>query len=404
MNYALYYGENADIEAIEQRYRALEDRFSESGVFPEAFYSSSGRAEVLGNHTDHQCGKVLVSAISCDVAAAVGRRNDGMVEICSEGFAPIRFSLKDTAMRARERGKSIAMARGVANAIQARGWKVGGFTAYTDSTVFRGAGVSSSAAFEVLLVEIFNDLYLEGRLSKVEKAAIGQFAEDRFFGKPCGLLDQSGVAYGGLNLIDFEPPKAPKSEQLAIPKGYSLVITNTGGSHAELTEHYAAIKKEMKEVASCFGKEVLRQVPFEKFFDAIPLLRKKVSERAILRAFHFYDENERVERAAKALKFGNTSEFLSAVNESGESSLTLLQNAFVPGSTSQPIVLGLRMSKTLIRDGAVRLHGGGFAGTIIAILSDAEEANYVARMSGVFGAENVFPAKIRPVGACRVDR
>ncbi|MBO5525426.1 MAG: galactokinase [Clostridia bacterium] len=399
-----YYGENADRQAIEKRYLALEERMKAKGTLPERFFSSSGRAEILGNHTDHQHGKVIVSAISCDIIAGVAKRSDRMIEICSEGFYPIRFSLDDLSLKTGEVGKSVAMAKGVAKNLTDRGYTLGGFTAYTDSCVFRGAGVSSSAAFEVLIAEIFNDLYLEGRLTAVDKAAIGQYAESEYFGKPCGLLDQSGVAYGGMNLIDFKVPSSPVSERLAPPPGYSIVITNTGGSHSALTEHYAAIKNEMKSVAAYFGKEALRHVYYREFIDGVAGLKKVVSERAILRAFHFFDENRRVEIAARALKENHTGEFLRCVEESGDSSVAYLQNAFVPGSDRQPILLGVKLSKRLIRDGAVRLHGGGFAGTVLAILAEKEEERYVSSMAKIFGAENVFRAKIRPSGAERVDR
>lgn len=404
MKTELYYGESADKQAIEKRYLALEERMKRNGLVPDAFYSSSGRAEILGNHTDHQHGKVIVSAISCDIIAGVKKRDDDVVEICSEGFSPIRFSLSDLALRPWENGKSVAMAKGVAKILQKRGYTIGGFTAYTDSSVFRGAGVSSSAAFEVLVVEIFNDLYLEGKLTKVEKAVIAKIAESEYFGKPCGLLDQSGVAYGGMNLIDFNDPMEPITESLIPPKGYSIVVVNTGGSHSELTEHYAAVKNEMKAVAKYYGKEVLRDVRYGEFLDGIVGLKNKVSERAILRAFHFFDENKRVDDAAVALRSNRAYEFLSLVEQSGESSIQFLQNAYVPGSDVQPIMLCLKLSKAFLQDGAVRLHGGGFAGTILAIVADWEEGAYVEQMRRVFGVNNVFRAKVRPMGTCRVDR
>ncbi|MGN1235680.1 MAG: galactokinase [Christensenellaceae bacterium] len=403
MDYTKYYGEAPDQAAIYQRYVRLTERFRETGMMPEAFFSSPGRAEILGNHTDHQSGKVVVAAISCDIVAAVHKRKDRIVEICSEGFSPIRFCLDDTALHPKEVGRSASMARGVCHALQMRGFELGGLTAYTHSTVFRGAGVSSSAAFEVLVAEMFNDLYLDGALTRVEKAAIAQYAENEFFGKPCGLLDQSGIAYGGMHKIDFRNPTAPTAEPLRPPKGYSLVIVNTGGVHSDLTEHYAAVRNEMKSVATLLGADVLRRVPYEKFIKELPSLRGKVSERALLRVFHYYDENARVERAASALKKGQTNEFLSCVAESGESSMSMLQNGFVPGSDVQPIGLALRLSKEYIRDGAVRLHGGGFAGTILAYLADGEVQRYCEKMESVFGKGNVFRACVRPLGACRVE-
>ena len=394
------YGSDVRKKSFIARKNALSDRFEKGvGEKPQYWFSSSGRAEIIGNHTDHNHGKVLVAAISCDILAAVKKRDDGVIHIQSEGFPPFEFNVKDLAVDPAEYGKSIALARGVVKGIADRGYEVGGFTAYSESSIFRGAGVSSSAAFELLIAEILNVLYLGGKLNKVEKAIISQYAENVYFGKPCGLLDQSGISLGGINKIDFENPAEPKIEGLLPPEGYTLVITNTGGSHAALTDHYAAIKTEMREVASFFGKEVLREVEYARFFDAIPQLRKKVSERAILRAFHYFEENERVDCAARALKEGNVSAFLGAVAASGVSSLNCLQNCFVPGSSEQPVTLAIHMSERLIKDGAVRVHGGGFAGTVLAYLADGEVQGYTEAMGKVFGAENVFSAHVRLPGA-----
>lgn len=399
------YGYDADSKAFAARVQSLEKQFlRQTGEMPEEWFSSSGRAEICGNHTDHNHGKVLVAAISCDILAAVKKRNDGFVRISSAGFPPFEFHIADLEARPGEEGKSVALARGVLRAIVDRGYTVGGFTACTESTVFRGAGVSSSAAFELLVCEIVNALYLNGALDPVEKAIISQYAENVYFGKPCGLLDQSGISLGGINKIDFKDPAAPVIERLSPPEGYTLVITNTGGSHAALTEHYAAIKTEMHKVAEYFGKEVLRDVEYQAFFDAIPaLLKKKIAERAILRAFHFFEENARVDAAAEALRTGDTAAFLNAIAASGVSSLNCLQNCFVPGSDRQPVTLALHMSERLIREGAVRVHGGGFAGTILAYLADGEVNGYVAAMAKVFGGENVFTAHVRLPGAVQLQ-
>lgn len=405
MQEELLYGADCDKEAIRSRFCCLADKFFKAkGTEPDYFFSSPGRAEVLGNHTDHNLGKVIVSAISCDIIAAVQKRGDGLIEICSDGFYPIHFNVRDTKQRHEEKGRSYALARGVIEGIKRRGFTVGGFTAYTASNVFRGAGVSSSAAFEVLIAEIINSLYLGGALTPSDKAAVGQFAENVYFGKPCGLLDQTGVALGGMNKIDFITPSAPKAERLSPPAGYSIVITNAGGSHAALTEHYADIKKEMLSVAKLFGKEHLRSVEKDEFAAALPALRAKTGERAILRAMHFFEENERVELAAEALKAGETQKFLRAVNDSGESSIKYLQNAFVPGSGVQPIPLAIKLSQDFLKEsGAVRLHGGGFAGTVIAFVPMAERADYIDYMSRMFGAENVFSAHVRNIGASQID-
>ncbi len=398
------YGIRADASAFKARSDALAERYQTlTGECPQYWFSSPGRAEIIGNHTDHNHGKVIVAAISCDILAAVGKRDDGMICIYSEGFEPVSFCVTDTGVDPAEQGQSIALARGVVKKIRDKGFEPGGFTAVCNSTVFRGAGVSSSAAYELLVCEILNELYLGGALSAVEKAVISQYAENVYFGKPCGLLDQCGISFGGIRAIDFADPEHPVVEELSPPEGYTLVITNTGGSHDELTVHYAAIREEMRAVAEFFGKSVLQEVPYEKFCDALPELRKKVSERAVLRAFHFYEENDRVELAAMALREKREDAFLSAVNGSGISSLNCLQNCFVPGSDRQPVTLALHLSELLIQDGAVRIHGGGFAGTIIAFVADGETERYVNGMSRVFGESNIFTANIRRFGAAKID-
>ena len=236
------YGPYADKTLFKSRVNKLTEIYKEKvHKVPEYVFSSSGRAEICGNHTDHNHGKVIVAAISCDILAAVGKSEDGVIRIYSEGFAPFCVNVDETEVVRAEYGKSVALVRGVVKAIKDRGYKVGGFTAVSDSTVFRGAGVSSSAAIELLIAEILNVLYLDGALGKVEKAIISQYAENIYFGKPCGLLDQSGISLGGINKIDFKDPESPVIESLSAPEGYTLVITNTGGSHAKLTEHYAAI-------------------------------------------------------------------------------------------------------------------------------------------------------------------
>ncbi|HBF86229.1 MAG TPA: galactokinase, partial [Clostridiales bacterium] len=318
MDYARYYGDNYDEERLGKRFSSLSAAFTENeGFAPERFFSSPGRAEILGNHTDHNHGLVLVAAISCDILAAVAKRDDGKVKICSEGYSPFTVDLSDLSVSPKEKGTSVALTRGVARAIKDRGFDIGGFTAYLTSDVFRGAGVSSSAAYEVLISEIFNSLYLGGRLSAVDKAVISQYAENVYFGKPCGLLDQSGIAIGSLSRLDFKVPTSPVIEKYSMIEGYTLVITNTGGDHAALTPHYAAIRSEMEEIAGYFGEKVLRDVPYVKYRDALPELMKKYSGRAVLRALHFYEENERVDEACAALSENDAQKFLKAVNDSG---------------------------------------------------------------------------------------
>lgn len=403
MDLKLLYGSNADINYYEDRIEALKRTFIENeGVTPDSLFSSSGRAEILGNHTDHNHGLVMVASISCDVIAWVKATNDSIVKVCSEGYPPVIVDITDLEVKKEEYGLSDALVRGVAKAIIDRGYNIKGFTAYTTSSIFKGAGVSSSAAFEVLVSEIFNSLYLNGALNAVDRAVISQYAENVYFGKPCGLLDQSGISIGSLVKLDFDTPTKPVISQLNAPEGYTLVITNTGGDHASLTEHYAAIRKEMESIAEYFCKKVLRDVPYEEFLTKIPTLKRHFSGRAILRAIHFYNENERVLQAEKALSEGNVKEFLNAVNGSGLSSLVLLQNCMVPADVMQPVVLGIEYSRQIIKDGAVRVHGGGFAGSILAFVNDNEVDGYVSSMKKLFGDDNVFKASIRKVGTTKI--
>ncbi len=404
MDLKLLYGENCNVNEKVERIERLKKTFIDSeGENPTHVFSSSGRAEILGNHTDHNHGLVMVASISCDVIAVVSKRNDTICKVCSEGYPAVEVDISDLTVKENEYGKSDALVRGVADGIKKRGLEIGGFTAYTSSNIFKGAGVSSSAAFEVLIAEIFNTLYLHGKLSDIDRAVISQYAENVYFGKPCGLLDQSGISIGSLVKLDFNEPENPAVKKLQAPKGYTLVITNTGGNHAALTEHYAAIRKEMEEVASFFGKKVLREVPRRDFEKMLPTLKRRFSGRAILRALHFYNENDRVIKAQNALLSNDVQSFLDAVNKSGESSLTLLQNCYVPGDVKQPVVLGIELSKNFIKDGAVRVHGGGFAGSILAIVNDKEVRSYVQFMKKLFGDNNVFEASIRPVGTTLVE-
>ncbi|MBQ9481013.1 MAG: galactokinase [Clostridia bacterium] len=403
MDLVSLYGKGCDEVALKKRYADLAARFEKREGAPcERVYSSSGRAEILGNHTDHNHGKVMVAAISCDILACVKMAKD-KITVVSEGFPPIEVNVCDTEPREREKGTSAALVRGVVKALKDRGFEFGGFTAHMTSNIYRGAGVSSSAAFEVLIAEIINDLYLGGKLSPVEKAVVSQYAENVYFGKPCGLLDQSGIAIGSLSALDFFTPENPVIEKLPPIEGYSLVITNTGGDHASLTPHYAAIRAEMNEVAGYFGKGVLRDVDYAEFISALPSLKERFTGRAVMRALHFFKENERVERAANAVKRGNTGDFLSCVNESGLSSLNLLQNCAVPGDEMQPVILGIELSRNFLKDGAVRVHGGGFAGSILAVVSDAETESYMEFMKKLFGKENVFRAAVRPLGTTLVE-
>lgn len=403
MNYTALYGEFADLQYQKKRYENLADKFKkEEGRQNEFFISSPGRAEILGNHTDHNHGKVIVGAISCDILAAVSKNNENAIRICSKGYHNININLNDLQFKECEYGTSAALTRGVAKAFRVRGYNFGGFTAHITSDVFKGAGVSSSAAYELLIAECINHLYLNSTVAPIEKAVISQFSENVYFNKPCGLLDQSGIALGSLNKLDFNIPNDPIIQKLPSPKGYCLVITNTGADHSGLTEHYAAIKQEMRAVSEYFGKEYLREVEEEQFYSAIKQLKNKFSGRALLRSIHFFQENKVVDRAADALITGTAADFLNCINESGESSLCFLQNNYVPGDVKQIIPLAIKYSQKIIKDGAVRIHGGGFAGTILAVLAENEADEYIDKMRSLYGEHNVFKASVRDKGTCAV--
>lgn len=398
MDLSAFYQNNGSFYS--KRAEDLYNRFvSLTNAKPKYLFSSPGRAEILGNHTDHNHGKVMVAAINCDILCFVSPTDDGKIIFDSEGFNPIVTSTDNTEPNEKLFGTSLALINGVCAKIKSMGYKVGGFTACATSNIFKGAGVSSSAAFEVLIAEIFNLLYLDGKLTAIEKAVISQYAENIFFGKPCGLLDQSGIAIGSLSKLDFKT-SLPEITKLSAPNDYTIVLTNTGGDHAALTEHYAAIRTEMESIAAYFGKKVLRDVDYNSFLAEIPALKNKFSSRAILRAMHYYSENGRVDKAESALLNNDIPEFLKAVNDSGESSLGILQNCYVPGATDQPVVLAVEYSKRIVKDGAFRVHGGGFAGSVLGFLKNNEVERYVEHMKKVFGEANVFTACIRPTGTC----
>lgn len=396
---ALYSG--ADQTA---RYAALADQFRvRFGAEPEAFVSAPGRTEVVGNHTDHNRGRVLAAAVDLDTVAAVALRDDMNVELYSEGYArPFRVSLTTLAPEPGERETTLALIRGVAARMKELGYEIGGFSACVTSTVLKGSGLSSSAAFEVLLVAIFDALYNGWKVDPKLNAQISQYAENVFFGKPCGLMDQMASAVGGLVTIDFGPEK-PVVEAISYDfgkKGYDLVVVSAGGEHGNLTADYAAIPAEMKAVAAALGRETLCGVTGDALMFAVPQLKNKVNDRAILRAFHFADENVRVAAAVKALREDDIQAFFDAEIASGESSWMLLQNLYVAQSDNQEMCLALEMSRRMLKGkGAWRIHGGGFAGTILAFVPRSMTAEYRAAMDGVFGEGASRVLAVRPEGA-----
>lgn len=401
----LLYGESAE-KGGRGIFNLLDSYAMRFGDSPCALFSASGRTELSGNHTDHQHGCVLCAAVMLDMTAAAAPREDTRVCVLSEGFGEICVDISDLTIHENEKGSSAALIRGVAKAMSKRGTKLRGFDAYIRSNVPQGSGLSSSAAYEVLIGEIFNELFSCG-FTPTELAQFGQYAENKYFGKPCGLMDQMASALGGVVFIDFFDPAAPRFEQLDLSfekYGYSICITNAGGSHADLTDEYAAITSEMLSVARYFGKDVLREVDEKEFFAALPALRKTVTDRALLRAMHYFSENNRVELQLKALKNGSIDDYLTLMESSGRSSMAMLQNVWASGCTQErSLSLALAVSDSILNgDGVSRVHGGGFAGTIQALVPSEKARDYKNEMDRVFGEEACHIMAVRPVGAYRI--
>ena len=386
-----------------ERYMRLADLFREKFARePEMFVSAPGRTEIVGNHTDHNNGRVLAGAVNLDTVAAVAPREDGMVRLYSDGYdKPFLVDLDDLTVHDGEKETTFALIRGVAARLKELGYKIGGFDAQVTSTVFKGSGLSSSAAFEVMLVAAFDALFNGWSIDAKLNARISQYAENVYFGKPSGLLDQTASAVGGLVALDFgENPAAVEALCCDFgKKGFSLCVVSAGGEHGNLTADYAAIPSEMKAVAKAMGVNVLRQVSAAQLEAALPKLKNNVSDRAILRAFHFLDEDARVVEAVDAVKRGEMEAFLRAVIGSGESSWKLLQNLYVAGSDNQEMPLALEMSRRMLAGkGAWRIHGGGFAGTILAFVPQNMVQEYAQRMDAVFGSGATTVLAIRPEG------
>lgn len=373
----------------------------ETGKEPEAFYTSPGRIEIVGNHTDHNAGKVLCASISLDTLGAVSKRDDGIIVVKSKGYPPLKVSVDDVEFRMSEFGSSSALIRGIVDYYRRAGKKVGGFNAYTVSNVPKGSGVSSSSAFELLIAEILNVIYNNGEIDAVFKAKASQYAESVFFGKPCGLMDQSAIALGGVNMIDFRSFENPVIEGAEWNLDLDVYVIATGGNHCDLTDDYAAIPAEMKSVAEALGGKLLRDVPPEKFYAEKDNLKGKVSDRAILRAEHYYEENVRVEQAFDAVKNGDEQAFLTAVNESGLSSRYKLQNLHSPKSEGHEIENALDAVEGIDGVVAKRVHGGGFAGTILVFVKKSSSSVVNEKLNGIFGQQNVFRLNVRPVGATK---
>lgn len=378
------------------------------GKKPERFFSAPGRTEVGGNHTDHNNGCVLAAGVSLDVIAAVVPTDDGIIRIKSQGFPMDTIDSNDIEIKDSEENTSAALIRGVVAGMRRGGYKTGGFCAYTTSDVLKGSGLSSSAAFEVLVGTILNGLYNDFAASPVEIARISQFAENIYFGKPSGLMDQTASSVGGFITIDFANTAEPVIEAIDFDFsscGHELCIVDTKGNHADLTAEYAAIPIEMKQIAQFFGRNVLREVSRSEVMARLTELRERYGDRAVLRALHFFDENERVARQAAALKAHDFAKFLSLVNESGNSSYKYLQNIFaVSAPKDQGLALALYIAKDILAgEGACRVHGGGFAGTIQAFVPKDKLLTFKTAMERVFGEGSCYVLSIRPFGGTEAE-
>ncbi len=397
------------LERQKRRYRGLLEKFR--ALYPQEdsaeLFSSPGRSEVGGNHTDHNGGRVLAAALDLDIAAAACKTGDGLITINSEGYEPVTIDTRSLDPVVAERFTSAALARGVCARFARLGFKVGGFKACLSSSIPNGAGLSSSAAYEQLMAVMLNELYNDARLDPVLMAQIGQFAEVNFFGKPSGLMDQTTIAVGGLVTIDFKDEAAPLVRKVKYDfsrSGHVLAIVETGRGHTDLTDEYASIYSEMCSVAQALGGRLLREVTLEKLLESLPRLRKQVSDRAILRALHFYGDDARVVEQVQALESGQFEHFLGLVNESGRSSWMLLQNCYaVRAPEAQGIPLALALTGQLLHGrGAWRVHGGGFGGTIQVFLPAELLEEYVRGVEAVFGPGACHPVSVRPVGATRI--
>lgn len=391
-----------------ERYVGALERFRELfGDKEVEIYSAPGRSEVCGNHTDHQHGHVLATAINLDAVAVAAPTDDMTIRLVSGDFPMCVIDLSDITKKESEIETTDAIIRGVAAGLKNNGHCIGGFEAYVTSDVLMGAGMSSSAAFESLIGTIISGMYNNMEVSSVDIAKIGQYAENVYFGKPCGLMDQMACSVGGLIYIDFKDKENPVIEKVPCDfeaNEYSLCIVDTKGSHADLTDDYAAIPVEMKQVAEYFGKEFLREVNREEFFKRIGELRQKVSDRCILRAMHFFNEQDRVSEGVGALKNNNFNGFLDVIRRSGDSSSKLLQNIYSPKDTNtQNVTVALAASEyALGENGVCRVHGGGFAGTIQAFVNNAAVDGYKAYIETVFGEDSCHVLKVRPYGGIKV--
>ena len=403
---------NYNVDEQLKRYKNLLDLFNQKYSKKDyKFFSAPGRTEICGNHTDHNHGKVVAASINLDSIAIASQNNKSIVNLISVGYdKPFSVNLKNLKPVKEEKESTESLIRGVAAGFVKHGYKIGGFDAVIQSDVIVGSGLSSSASIEVLIGSIFNQFYNKSKITLTEIAIIGQFAENNFFGKPCGLMDQVACATGGIITIDFNDPKNPLIKKIDFDfnsTGYKLIVVDTEASHADLTEDYASIPKEMKLVAKYFGKEFLSEIGLKQLFSKLKPLRKKLGDRAVLRAIHFLEENKRVDRLVESLNGNNFTDFLSIINESGNSSYKYLQNIYSTHNfNEQGVSIALALSDMFIQEhgvGASRVHGGGFAGTIQVFLPKELVDKYTNFISNAFDRSSVKVLSIRNYGAVCLD-
>ena len=377
-------------------------------TMPERYFSAPGRTEISGNHTDHQHGCVLAGAVNLDTVAAVRVNGTNKIRIQSKGYPMCEVSLEQLTPVESEINSTPALVRGVAARFAQFGCEVKGFDAYCESTVLPGSGLSSSAAYEVLIGTIINCLFFDKKLSAIEIAQVGQYAENVFFGKPCGLMDQMASSVGAMVFIDFKDPQAPVVEKIDFDfasAGHALCIIDTGADHADLTDEYAAVPGELKALCNILGEGELRSIPKMDFYSNIQRLREEVGDRAVLRAIHIYDENQRVKLQKKALQAGDFASFLSYVTESGLSSWRYLQNVIPAGrKEKQEVAFALTIAEKLLNGrGACRVHGGGFAGTIQAFVPNDLLEEFKNGIESVLGEGSCYVLSIRPQGGVEME-
>lgn len=403
---------NSEMELLRQRARFLNAAEQFSRLYPERqeihVFSAPGRTEIGGNHTDHQHGCVLAAAVNLDAIAIVSFHEEGVVRVSSEGHRAEEIDLSDLSPQEEERGHGGSIIRGVLSGFAEKSVKIGGFDAYTASDVISGSGLSSSAAFEVLLGTIIDKFCNNGRSGAFETAKIGQYAENEYFGKASGLMDQTVSAVGGFVGIDFKNPDSPLIQAISFDfsqSGYSLCIVDTKGSHSDLSGEYSQIPADMRACAGCLGAEVLGDADEDAFYENLPEIREKCGDRAVLRAAHFFDETRRARLEGEALERGDTEEFFRLVNQSGDSSAFLLQNLYSPErGDDRELMVGILAAKRFLRgSGAVRVHGGGFAGTIQAFVPSYASRGFSAELDRIFGEGSCRILSIRPVGGTEIS-